>query len=411
MTAQALSQALTQGRRFPLSFPVREQRRPFLEALEHIEYGRMNIIAPEGNTLSFAGPQHGPSAQLRLYDWEVLDDLVMRGEMGFAEAYIDGRCDSADLPALLTFALVNSPSLERFFHGHPWYALWLRFRNSLLHNSLSGSKRNIMAHYDLGNDFYKLWLDKGMTYSCGLFEGDLTRTLEAAQTAKYSRILRKIAASPDDHVLDIGCGWGGFAEAAAQFGLRVTAITVSEKQAQYARERIYRSGMASRVSVELADYREVTGKFDHVVSIGMFEHVGERYWPTYFDTIKKRLKTDGRAVVQTITLDDHLFEELHNYAGFLEQVIFPGGMLPSRMRFHEAAEKAGLTCREMYNFGQDYVCTLRHWLSRFEATKDRTTLLGYDETFLRLWRFYLSVCIASFAARRTDVMQVAMTHV
>jgi cyclopropane-fatty-acyl-phospholipid synthase len=396
--------------RLPSDIPGHGRHRPFLEALQHIEYGRLTLVTPEGETFAFAGPQPGPAAHLKLHDWQALGDLVARGEIGFAEAYIEERWSSADMPALLTFGLINSPSLEHFFHGRPWYALWLRLSHLLHANSKEGSRRNVMAHYDLGNDFYKLWLDESMSYSCALFEGNTSRSLEAAQAAKYQRVLRTIAAAPGDHILEIGCGWGAFAEVAARRKIRVTAITLSKEQAHYARQRLYRAGLHHMVSVQLADYREVAGSFDHIVSIGMFEHVGERYWPTYFKTLKERLRPGGRALIQSIMLDDFLFESLRGHTGFIEQYIFPGGMLPSKSRFYATAAKAGLSCPEMYAFGQDYVLTVRHWLTRFEAHTDKIRALGYDEAFIRLWRFYLASCIASFASRRTDVVQAALVH-
>jgi len=236
------------------------------------------------------------------------------------------------------------------------------------------------------------------------------RSLEDAQTAKYWRILQKLEVNPGDHILEIGCGWGGFAEIAARCGVKVTGITLSGQQADYARERLYHSGLHHLASIELMDYRKITGKFDHIVSVGMFEHVGERYWPNYFDTIKQRLKPDGRVLIQSITLDDYLFESLHGHSGFIEQVIFPGGMLPSKSRFHTATIRAGLACKEMYMFGQDYARTTRQWLSRFEERKREIKALGYDENFLRLWRFYLSCCIASFTSHRTNVMQAELVH-
>jgi len=404
------TQALSRTHSVAISFPVRERRQPFLEALAHIEYGRLTLVTPDGRTLEFSGTEKGATACLRLYDWAVLDDLVARGEMGFAEAYINGRWEAPDLPALLTFGLMNSEILERFFHGNAWHVLMAQLRCLLRGNSLQGSKQNIMAHYDLGNDFYALWLDESMTYSGALFEGDDSRSLEQAQKAKYRRILEKILPMPGDHVLEIGCGWGGFAEMAARYGVKVTGVTLSEKQASYARERLYRARLHHLASIKLMDYREITGTFDYVVSIGMFEHVGEHYWPDYFETVKKCLKPSGKAVVQTITLDDYLFESLHGYSGFIEQVIFPGGMLPSKSRFHKAAAKAGLECREMYAFGQDYARTTRQWLRRFEMRKREIKMLGYDDAFLRLWRFYLSCCIASFSSHRTDVMQVELAH-
>lgn len=396
-----------------LSFGERQSRQhkhPFLNALQHAEFGQLTLVTPEGHKREFKGTSDGPSAQLKLYDWKVLDELMSRGEMGFAETYIQGLWGSSNLADLLTYGLINAPSLEKFFHGNPLYAFVSRIRVWMQANTLTGSRRNIMAHYDLGNDFYKLWLDRGMTYSCALFEGDINRSLEEAQAAKYNRILGKLNAKPGEHILEIGCGWGGFAEAAAQQGLRVTTVTLSEEQMVYTGERLRIAGLAAGVSVMLADYREVSGQFDHIVSIGMFEHVGERFWPIYFETIKKRLKPGGKAMVQTITLDDVMFEKLHGTTGFVEQVIFPGGMLPSPKRFREEATRAGLVCHEMFAFGDDYKRTLEHWLSRFNAHKDEILALGYDESFLRLWRFYLCSCIAAMASKRTSVMQAELAH-
>lgn len=389
---------------------LRKPHRPFLDALQHIAYGRLTMITPEGHGLEFIGPEKGPQGFLRLYDWKALDELVLRGETGFAESYIAGQWDTHDLPELLTFGLANSQSLEKFFHGRPWHAILSRLRYMLQGNSLRGSKQNVMAHYDLGNDFYALWLDESMTYSCALFEGDTTRSLEAAQKAKYHRILKRMNASVGEHVLEIGCGWGGFAEEAARHGLKVTAVTLSPQQADYARIRMLKRGLDRQVSILLQDYREVTGTYDYIVSIGMLEHVGENYWPVYFNTIRNRLKPDGKAFIQSITLDDYLFESLHGKTGFIEEVIFPGGMLPSRSRFYEAVTHAQMACNEMYSFGQDYVRTLRHWLLRFENNKREIKRMGYDESFLRLWRFYLSSCIASFASHRTNVMQAELMH-
>lgn len=393
-----------------MSTQALQHRHPFLEALKHIEYGRLILVTPEGYKREFIGQDYGPSAHLKIYNWNVLDTLMTRGEMGFAETYIKGDWHSDNLTDLLTFGLVNAPSLEKFFHGNPLYALVSRVRALFQSNTLLGSRRNVMAHYDLGNDFYKLWLDEGMTYSCALFEGDMNRTLEEAQEAKYQRILRKLNARRGQHILEIGCGWGGFAEAAAREGLRVTTITLSEEQMHYTGERLHKAGLQSGVSIMLADYREINDQFDHIVSIGMFEHVGERYWPTYFETLKTCLKPGGTAMVQTITLDDALFEKLHGTTGFIEQVIFPGGMLPSPSRFRAAATRAGLVCNETFAFGHDYARTLQCWLDRFNAHKEEVKALGYDDAFLRLWRFYLCSCIAAFTSNRTSVMQAELTY-
>lgn len=388
----------------------REWKHPLLRAFNNIRCGSIVVTLPDGRRKEFRGQDAGPAAQMIIHDMYALDEGIAQGEIGFAEGYIHQRWDSPDLPAMLTFALMNTQTLERFFHGRPWHALWLKAKYRLQGNSLSGSRRNVAAHYDLGNDFYALWLDKSMTYSCALFEGDRSRSLEEAQAAKYRRILNKLQAKPGQDVLEIGCGWGGFAEAAAQDGLQVTAVTLSKEQAIFATERLWRAGLSHLVDVRLTDYREVDGEFDHIVSIGMFEHVGEKYWTSYFETIHDRLVPGGTALVQTITLDDDLFEELRGVTGFIEHYIFPGGMLPSRRRFREAAEKAGLQCREMYAFGKDYAETLRRWLASFEAHTSEVLAQGKDEAFIRLWRFYLASCIASFESGRSSVMQAELSR-
>ncbi len=393
---------------FALPTASRKKRQPFLEALEQVEYGRLTLTLPGGEKQVFQGAGDGPEADWQLYDWQVFDDFVARGELGLADAYIDGRWDSHNIEALITFGLLNADRLEKFFHGRPLYALWLRFSALFKGNSVKGSRRNVSAHYDLGNDFYRLWLDDSMTYSCALFEGNTSRTLEEAQQKKYARILGKLGAAPGDHILEIGCGWGGFAEAAARRGIKVTAITLAHTQADYAKERIKKAGLDHLVTIELIDYRQVKGTFDHIVSIGMFEHVGQKYWPTYFSTLQQRLKPGGKALVQTITLDDALFEKLGNVTGFIEHYIFPGGMLPSKSRFRSQAGAAGLECRELYAFGGDYAITLKHWLMRFEARLEEVRALGYDEYFIRLWRFYLASCIATFKSQRSDVMQAEL---
>jgi cyclopropane-fatty-acyl-phospholipid synthase len=380
---------------------------PLFNAFSQCEYGELFITTPDGQGYNFKGKKEGPQAYLKLYTWGGLDALIASGEIGFAEGYIHKQWDTNDLPALLTYGLVNADSLERYFHGKPLYALWTWLRNLFRVNSLRGSKRNIVAHYDLGNDFYSLWLDKSMTYSGALFDKK-NRSLEEAQQAKYHRILGKLDAAPGMHILEIGCGWGGFAEVAAKAGLRVTSITISEAQKTYAKERIRLSGLDHLATIELIDYRNIIGPFDHIVSIGMFEHVGEEYWPAYFKTIKSHLKPGGKAIVQTITIDDDIFERLRGKTGFIEHYIFPGGLLPSKSRFREAVNAVGLECNEMFGFGQDYAITVKHWLERFESQRMRIQALGYDESFMRMWRFYLASCIASFVSNRTDVMQAEL---
>jgi cyclopropane-fatty-acyl-phospholipid synthase len=388
----------------------RSVRHPLFNAFEQTEYGQLLLHTPDGHTSAFGKQKPGPEAYLRLREWNALDALLARGEIGFAESYMAGQWDTNDLPTLLAFGLINADALEHYFHGRPLYAFWMQIKANWRANSLSGSRRNILKHYDLGNDFYALWLDESMTYSCGIFGTNRSLSLEEAQAAKYHRILDRLDPAPGSHILEIGCGWGGFAEVAAGQGLRVTSITISDEQKAYTDERIRRCGLDDLATIELTDYRKITGQFDHIVSIGMFEHVGEDYWPAYFNTIKSHLKPGGKAMVQTITIDDDVFERTRNKHGFMEHYIFPGGLLPSKSRFSAAAKKAGLQCSEMFAFGQDYALTLRHWLERFEAQRERIQSLGYDESFMRMWRFYLAGCIAAFEAKRTDVIQAELVN-
>jgi cyclopropane-fatty-acyl-phospholipid synthase len=398
--------------RNPAAPAVRRQSRPaILQAMARTSHGRLAMTTPEGDLLEFGIGKDGPQADMQIHDWKTLDELVVRGDIGLAEAYMDKLWDSSDLAEVIAFGLANGTTLERYFHGRPWHALWLRVKYWMHGNSVKGSRKNIMSHYDLGNAFYALWLDRSMTYSGAFFDGNPGRTLEEAQQAKYHRLLSKLGLPPGSHILELGCGWGGFAEAAAKQGYRVTGVTISKEQGDFARDRLKQAGLDNLADVELRDYRETSGTYDGVVSIGMFEHVGQEYWPAYFNTVRDRLKPGGKAMIQCITLDDALFERLHGVTGFIEHYIFPGGLLPSRSRFKEAAEKAGLKSLEQFAFGQDYARTLREWRRRFEAHLPEVRALGFDETFIRLWRFYLSICIASFETGRTSLMQAELVKV
>jgi cyclopropane-fatty-acyl-phospholipid synthase len=261
-----------------------------------------------------------------------------------------------------------------------------------------------MDHYDVGNEFYSLWLDRSMTYSSALFGGSKLE-LEQAQRQKYDRILSRFSA-PRANVLEIGCGWGGFAERAAEDSHRVTGITISPAQHRYASDRL--KGAAD---IRLEDYRSSRGLFDMIVSIEMFEAVGERYWPKYFQVVAERLKRGGRAIVQTIAIRDEIFADYRTRSDFVRHYVFPGGMLPSLRRFREEAERAGLKVAEVFSFGKDYASTLREWSLRMQARKDDIVALGHDQRFFRNWQFYLGICAATFAVERTDVAQVELVHV
>lgn len=399
---------------FALSEQIRRAHAPrlakiFLKTLSGLRSGTLHLTTPEGEQFHFAGAEPGPDATFFLHDWRVISRLITRGDVGFAEDYMEGRWETGDLPALLTLATANIDRLEAFFHGRWWYRIVIVFQHMLRANSKRGSKKNIRAHYDLGNDFYALWLDKTMTYSSALFEHP-EQTLEEGQKAKYRRILERLGAKPGDHILEVGCGWGGFAEIAAEQGCRVTAITLSKAQEAYARARLAAKGVADSVRLCLTDYRDLKESFDHIVSIEMFEAVGRKYWPNYFTMIRNCLKKGGKAIIQTITIDDHIFEDYASRSDFIQQYTFPGGMLPSLSVFRQEAEQVGLKLKETFTFGQDYARTLAHWLHDFDRARSRITEMGYSPTFQRMWRFYLSYCIAGFATRRTNVMQAELVH-
>jgi cyclopropane-fatty-acyl-phospholipid synthase len=381
-----------------------------LRMLSRLQQGSLTLCCPDGRRLDFTGSEPGPRAVLHLADWQVAADILGKGDIGLAEAFIAGRARSDNLVQLLLLGALNERAIEQAIHGRWWATLAYRLRHWLRPNTRSGSRRNIHAHYDIGNDFYRLWLDPSMTYSSALFEGDLQRSLVQAQTAKYARILRELGAVPGQHILEIGCGWGGFAEHAARAGMRVTGITVSQAQLDFARARIAAAGLQDLVELKLLDYRDLDGTFDHIASIEMFEAVGERYWPGYFAAVRDRLKPGGRAVVQTITIAEAKFERYRRGTDFIQQYIFPGGMLPSPPRFESEARAQGLRVTAMHGFGLDYAETLQRWHEAFEKAAPNVRELGFDGRFMRTWRFYLAYCEAGFRAGATDVVQARLEH-
>ncbi|MCX7893057.1 MAG: cyclopropane-fatty-acyl-phospholipid synthase family protein [Burkholderiales bacterium] len=380
-----------------------------LSILRRLEHGHLVVTLPDGSRREFGAG--APAASIAFRDWSAFAATLASGDVGFGEAYVDGKWHTGDLAGLLGLLAANRDAIDRAVYGGFWGGLAHRVRHWLNANTRRGSRRNIAAHYDLGNDFYALWLDPSMTYSSALFAGHTARDLESAQRAKYRRVLARLAPRPGDHILEIGCGWGAFAELAArEHGCRVTGITLSTEQLAYARERVRAAGLAGRVAIELTDYRDLRGAFDHVVSIEMVEAVGERYWPAYFAAIARALRPAGRAVIQAITIDDRLFARYRSGTDFIQQHVFPGGMLPSPARFRAEAGRAGLAVADAYAFGADYAETLRRWRQAFLRRLPEVRALGYDERFVRLWEFYLAYCEAGFATRCTDVFQFELSR-
>ena len=385
-----------------------QRARAVLRLLEGLRGGSLELTLPGGlRQRCGEGPRQ---AAMAVADWDVFDEVLARGDIGLAEAWIDGRWTSPDPAALLTLLAENREAIARALYGSAWALAGARLRHLFNANTRAGSKRNILAHYDLGNDFYRLWLDPGMSYSSALYAGEAQQPLQAAQEAKNRRILSRLQARPGQRVLEIGCGWGGFAELAARDGLEVHGITLSPSQLAYARERMARAGLDERVRLSLTDYRDLDGRYDHIVSVEMFEAVGERWWPAWFAAVARNLAPGGRAVAQVITLREDLFARYRKGTDFIQQMVFPGGMLPSVAAFREQAGRAGLEVREAFSFGRDYARTLAEWARNFEAAWPQIARLGFDERFRRLWRFYLAYCEAGFAAGSTDVVQFELAH-
>lgn len=382
-------------------FLSKRVKQDFLASCEQITKGTLHLSTPEGERYTFGAGD--PVAEMRLHDWSVVTTIASRGDIGLGEAYVAGLWDTPSVEAVTQVALLNLKELSDFAYAGFWQTLKFRVVDRLMRaNSRRGAARNIKAHYDVGNEFYQLWLDDTMTYSSALFEvGD--NDLSRAQNRKYDRILNRL--SEGERVLEIGCGWGGFAERAADHGRHVTGVTISPSQKGYADARL-----DGRAEIRLQDYRAINGQFDNIVSIEMIEAVGERYWPVYFSTLKQRLAAGGRAVVQAITVPDDYFPVYRKGSDYIRQYTFPGGMLLSNRVIAEQASRAGLVVRDSHEFGMDYGRTLMMWDQRLEEQSNRVRRLGYGDAFLRNWRFYLGICAGSFAVKQTGVVQVELAH-
>lgn len=371
--------------------------------LDSLETGTLTLTTPDGKTRTFEGKTAGETAHLKICDWDVISNMMTKGDIGFAEDYRAGKWQADNLINLSALGLKNKKALDRLVMGSRLSRTASMFSYLLKRNTIKGSRRNIHEHYDLGNNFYSLWLDPSMTYSSALYKG--RETLVQAQNNKYDRIIDCLDTN-SGNVLEIGCGWGGFAERAHQrgdYGLK--GITLSDEQHAYAVDRT--KGYAEIV---LEDYRHQSGTYDRIVSIEMFEAVGEKFWPVYFSKLKSLMNKNGKAVIQTITINDTDFERYRSSGDFIRSFIFPGGMLPSPSRFRQEAAKAGMKVDNQFFFGLDYAQTLSDWLIRFDAKQDDIKALGFDDGFIRLWRFYLAACAGGFKAGRTDVMQVEVSH-
>jgi cyclopropane-fatty-acyl-phospholipid synthase len=367
--------------------------------LSRIHTGRLTIVTPGGISVAH-GPAGGTEGVMILRRWRALWRLLFQGDIALAESFIDGDWDSPDLPALIELAGLNMPTLIEAFDSNWLQRLRNRWQHRMNANTKRGSQRNIRHHYDLGNSFYRLWLDSGMSYSSAIF-ADSSQTLEEAQVAKQRRVIERMETSPDQTVLEIGCGWGGLADQLVRTaGCRVTGLTLSPAQLEVARDRF--SDRAS-ADLRLQDYRDVEGQFDRIVSIEMMEAVGESYWPSYFGTLRDRLKPGGLAVVQAITIAEDKYEGYRRTTDFIQHYIFPGGMLPTITEIRRQSEKAGLVLRRMETFGGSYARTLAEWRKRFHANWPEIERLGFDGRFRRMWDYYLAYCEGGFRAGTINV--------
>jgi len=395
----------------PLQTRTPAAARTVFRLLQHLRHGTLTLALPDGSVQT-VGDGQGPHLQLQLHNWKPFAAALRSGDIGFAESYIAGDWSTPHLPELLGLLAANRQALEAVIHGSWLGRLAYRLRHLLHRNTRANSRKNIHAHYDLGNPFYRLWLDGTMNYSSAWFEGRLDQDLAQAQHAKVRRALRMAGVQPGHRVLEIGCGWGALAEKATQeFGAQLTGVTLSTEQLHWARERLARQGLAQRAELRLQDYRDIhDAPFDAICSIEMLEAVGQEYWPTYFESVARLLKPGGRACIQTIVIKDALFERYIRSTDFIQQYIFPGGCLPSPGQFRQCAQQAGLTVVDELAFGPDYAETCRRWRHDFLAQREQVLALGFDERFIRIWEFYLAYCEAGFEAGDIDVLQYTLAR-
>jgi cyclopropane-fatty-acyl-phospholipid synthase len=384
--------------------------RLLVKLLRNVRYGHLRITLPSGLVVEKYGAEPGPEAVINMRRWRLLRRLIVAGDIGFAESYLDEDWTTPDLTAVIRFAARNTEVLASTVEGSSLMRLFNRAKHILNANTKHGSRRNIEAHYDLGNEFYRQWLDPTMLYSSGIFDNS-TRTLEAAQQKKLERILEKLDLDGGASVLEIGCGWGALAVfLAGRANAKMTGITLSPSQLAWARQAVDNAGKARQVDLRLQDYRDLDGQFDRIVSIEMFEAVGEAYWPSYFETLKRCLKPGGRVVMQIISVEEARFNSYRRGSDFIQKYIFPGGFLPSDSALEAAASKAGFKLTEKEHFGRSYARTLADWRMRFHARWPAITALGFDERFRRLWHYYLCYCEAGFEEGSIDVGLYTLEH-
>jgi cyclopropane-fatty-acyl-phospholipid synthase len=380
-----------------------------LETAQKLQTGRLDFILPDGRRFRAEGVRPGPVAEIQIHNPDTFARLIREGDLGFSDAYLEGWWSTPDLQAFMDVIHMDNDAVYDGYPGLRLLRAYEQVRHWLRSNSRRQARKNISYHYDLGNDFYRLWLDDSMTYSSALFRSG-QESLERAQTQKYASMVDQMDTRPGDHVLEIGCGWGGFAEyAARERGLKVTGLTISQAQHDYAVDRIARAGLSDRVEIKLQDYRDERGTYDGIASIEMFEAVGEKYWPVYFERVRDSLKPGRHATLQVITVQDRRFEMYRKGVDFIQKHIFPGGMLPSPSVLRAEVERAGLAVKGSMEFGESYSQTLRRWHEVFNERWDDIARMGFDDRFRRMWNYYLTSCASTFQGGVCDVTQITVT--
>lgn len=377
--------------------------RIILNALRHVKYGTLEMNLPDGSTRSFGSGL--PIISISIKNWSAFNRMFDKGDIGLAENIIAKEIEIKEISTFIGWACQNEDHIRSAFHGRWISTLFNRLIHMLRRNSKRGSKKNILAHYDIGNEFYQQWLDPTMTYSAGIFNGE-ENSLETSQINKYDRIIDRLEIKSTDRVLEVGCGWGGFFRRAVErTGCHVTAILNSDKQAQYCTNLIKQHGLQNNVDLKNMDYRDIQGSFNKIVSIEMIEAVGEQFWPIYFSKLSQSLISGGKALIQAITIREDFFDQYRRNPDFIRQYIFPGGMLLTNSVMREQGKIAGLHLKEQFEFGIDYAETLKHWQNRFFTKLEPIQALGLDDRFIRIWNFYLGYCEGAFRAKRINVGQ------
>lgn len=378
----------------------------FVEILRKSKFGSIQITFPDGRVDRFGDGEL--KSNIILKKWSAIDQMVNKGDIGLAEAIIEGEIEVDNVAALVEWACLNDQALGKALHGTIWGTLIHKFKRLLMLNSKNQAKKNIVAHYDLGNDFYKLWLDPTMSYSSALFKNP-SDCLQRAQFNKYDRLIDMLDIKSSDHILEIGCGWGGFfSRAVERTGCKVTAVMNSPSQAKHNKEMIAAKGMTQHIDLQEIDYREIQGKYDKVVSIEMVESVGEQYWNKYFEKVAASIKGKGTAIIQGITIHDDLFHSYRQKTDFIQSYIFPGGMLLANSVFDRKSRENGMALTDQCEFGISYAETLKYWRQNFNKAEPLVKEMGFDDRFIRMWNLYLSYCEGAFRAGRINVGQYLM---